>query len=144
MQVADDTPCYFHVAGGGICASGNCVDNSQIVHFEDFGPAENNQRFGVELPAVYEGFEWAYADPLKIADSTCTTATATTCWGSWAVSDSSGDGVSGATGENWLRARSADQGKGAKITKSSGFVTPARRNLPSDRSDSAGGGIRTV
>jgi hypothetical protein len=121
-QLADTTPCDFNGAGDGICNDGECLNNLHIVNFESFEPADQNLRLGVELPSAHDGFEWAYADPAKIADSTCTTATATTCWGSWAVSDEAGDDIPAASGHNWMRARSANQGKGAKITKLDGFV----------------------
>ncbi len=78
---------------------------------EGFGPADHGTRFGTDLPIEYGAFSWGYDDPVKQQ-----------AWGSWTIVDSTVE-ASGAEGsDNWLKARAADVGKGAKITNQDGFL----------------------
>lgn len=102
-------------------STGQCEIDCKVIDFEEFTPHDQGKRFGVELSRYYEGFDWAYDDAWKI----CTPANPTTCWGSWAVNDVASDGVSGAGGgDNWIKARTRWEGKGAKITSPdvNGFI----------------------
>jgi len=101
------------------CINGVCETTCTVIDFEDFTANNQGERFGIDppLPRYYEGFDWAYNDtepPAKI----CTVANPTTCWGSWAVNDLNGEvgNVGGHSGDNWIKARTANRGKGAKIT----------------------------
>ncbi len=101
-----------------------------VIDFEDFGASDQGKRFGVDFPledGEYGGFDWAY-DSINKIDT----------WGSFTVQDSgatggnnsNGDSIPGAGGENdynWLKARAADVGKGAKITNQDGFLFESMR-----------------
>ena len=89
-------------------SAGKC--KTLVIDFESFDPCDHGKRFGPCLDKTYEQFDWAYGDPTKVA-----------LWGNWTVqdTDTTVDGVSGS--ENWLKARAADVGKGAKITRREGF-----------------------
>jgi len=82
--------------------------------FEDFLVTSQGDRFGVDIPGTYQGFDWAYGSATKIAT-----------WGSFTVQHSGAPGgnssnelsIAGAgESENWLKARASSVGKGAKIT----------------------------
>jgi len=90
--------------------------------FEVFAPEDHGTRFGVDVGVEYAGYDWGYTDPVKQET-----------WGSWTLVDSSVE-VPGAGGSrNWFKARAADVGKGAKITRQEGFVFASMKLYTDDR-----------
>lgn len=134
--LADSVPCDGDRIVDGECNAERCQSTARLIDFESFTIDEHGDRFGDALDRFYEGFDFAYDDPNKVATSTCTTATQNppTCWGSWAIEDVNDGGVPGADGsDNWLKARASGVGKGAKITNQSGFVFRSVRLFTRDR-----------
>jgi len=134
--VADAEPCTGNMVVDGVCNGQRCESTARLIDFESMTVDDQNSRFGLDIDRYFEGFDWAYDDPNRIAGPTCTVATLDppTCWGSWAVDDAGATGVYGASGsENWLRARASGVGKGAKITKLDGFVFRSMMLFTRDR-----------
>jgi hypothetical protein len=87
------------------------INNTPLLTFEEFVAVDQGKRFAVDFDVEYEGFDWGYTDTTK-----------QNTWGSWTIVDSSVE-VPGFDGSgNWMKARAADVGKGAKITNQNGFV----------------------